>query len=94
MKEVRHSFSGSIPAKFEHKLRCHKQTFGKIAAITYYTFSNISHWELFLQNRSRELFRPIVASKFREVKLTSAAALILVNTVLSGIAAVLSSALK
>ena len=28
---ARYSFSGSIPAKFEHKLRRHKQTFGKIA---------------------------------------------------------------
>ena len=26
-----YSFSGLIPAKFEHKLRRHKQTFGKIA---------------------------------------------------------------
>ena len=32
MKMARHSFSESIPAKFEHKLRRHKQTFGKIAA--------------------------------------------------------------
>ena len=31
MKVARYSFSGSIPAKFERKLRCHKQTFGKIA---------------------------------------------------------------
>ena len=31
MKVPRYSFSGSIPTKFEHKLRCHKQTFGKIA---------------------------------------------------------------
>ena len=31
MKVARYSFSGSIPAKLEHKLRCHKQTFGKIA---------------------------------------------------------------
>ena len=31
MKVPRHSFSGSIPAKFEHKLCRHKQTFGKIA---------------------------------------------------------------
>ena len=31
MKVPRYSFSGSIPAKFEHKLRRHKQTFGKIA---------------------------------------------------------------
>ena len=31
MKMARYSFSGSIPAKFEHKLRRHKQTFGKIA---------------------------------------------------------------
>ena len=30
MKMVPYSFSGSIPAKFEHKLRRHKQTFGKI----------------------------------------------------------------
>ena len=30
MKVARYSFSGSIPAKFEHKLRCHKQTFRKI----------------------------------------------------------------
>ena len=31
MKVPRYSFSGSIPAKYEHKLRRHKQTFGKIA---------------------------------------------------------------
>ena len=31
MKMAPYSFSGSIPAKFEHKLRRHKQTFGKIA---------------------------------------------------------------
>ena len=31
MKMARHTYSGSIPAKFEHKLRHHKQTFGKIA---------------------------------------------------------------
>ena len=31
MKVARYNFSGSIPAKFEHKLRRHKQTFGKIA---------------------------------------------------------------
>ena len=30
-KVARYSFSGSIPAKFEHKLRSHKQSFGKIA---------------------------------------------------------------
>ena len=30
-KVARYSFSGSIPAKFEHKLRCQKQSFGKIA---------------------------------------------------------------
>ena len=28
---ARYSFSGSIPPKFEHKLRRHKQRFGKIA---------------------------------------------------------------
>ena len=32
MKMARDSFSESVPAKFEHKLRRHKQTFGKIAA--------------------------------------------------------------
>ena len=31
MKMARYSFSRSIPAKFEHKLRRHKQTFVKIA---------------------------------------------------------------
>ena len=31
MKMARYSFSGSIPAKFEHKLRGHKQRFGKNA---------------------------------------------------------------
>ena len=31
MKLPQYSFSGSIPAKFEHKLRRHEQTFGKIA---------------------------------------------------------------
>ena len=31
VKVARYSFSGSIPTKFEHKLRRHKQTFGKIA---------------------------------------------------------------
>ena len=30
-KVTRYSFSGSIPRKFEHKLRRHKQRFGKIA---------------------------------------------------------------
>ena len=31
MKVARYSFSGSIPTKFEHKLRRHKRTFGNIA---------------------------------------------------------------
>ena len=31
MKVVRYSFSGSIPTKFEHKLRGHKQAFENIA---------------------------------------------------------------
>ena len=31
LKVARYSFSGPIPPKFEHKLRCHKQSFGKIA---------------------------------------------------------------
>ena len=31
MKVAPYSFSESIPAKFEHKLRRHKQAFGKIA---------------------------------------------------------------
>ena len=31
IKVARYSFSGSIPPKFEHKLRRHKQSFGKIA---------------------------------------------------------------
>ena len=31
VKVVRYSFSGLIPPKFEHKLRRHKQRFGKIA---------------------------------------------------------------
>ena len=31
VKLGRYSFSGSIPPKFEHKLRRHKQSFGKIA---------------------------------------------------------------
>ena len=31
MKMARYSFSGSIPAKFKHKLRRHKQPFGKTA---------------------------------------------------------------
>ena len=30
-KVARYSFSGLIPPKFEHKLRRHKQSFGKIA---------------------------------------------------------------
>ena len=30
IKVARYSFSGSIPAKFEHKLRRQKQRFGKI----------------------------------------------------------------
>ena len=33
MKVARYTFSGSISAKFDHKLRRHKQTFGKIATI-------------------------------------------------------------
>ena len=31
LKVARYSFSGSIPPKFEHKLRRNKQSFGKIA---------------------------------------------------------------
>ena len=31
IKVARYSFSGPIPLKFEHKLRRHKQSFGKIA---------------------------------------------------------------
>ena len=31
LKVARYSFSGAIPPKFEHKLRRHKQNFGKIA---------------------------------------------------------------
>ena len=31
LKVARYSFSGSIPAKFEHKLRRQKQSFGKTA---------------------------------------------------------------
>ena len=31
LKVARNSFSGSIPPKFEHKLRHHTQSFGKIA---------------------------------------------------------------
>ena len=31
IKVTRYSFLGSIPPKFEHKLRRHKQIFGKIA---------------------------------------------------------------
>ena len=31
IKVARYSFSGPIPPKFEHKLRRHKQSFGKIA---------------------------------------------------------------
>ena len=31
LKVARYSFSGSIPPKFEHKLRRDKQSFGKIA---------------------------------------------------------------
>ena len=31
LKMARYSFSGPIPPKFEHKLRHHKQSFGKIA---------------------------------------------------------------
>ena len=30
-KVARYSFLGPIPSKFEHKLRRHKQSFGKIA---------------------------------------------------------------
>ena len=31
LKVARYGFSGSIPPKFEHKLRHQKQSFGKIA---------------------------------------------------------------
>ena len=31
LKVARYSFSGPIPPKFEHKLRRHKKSFGKIA---------------------------------------------------------------
>ena len=38
-------------------------------AITYFTCSSISrHWELFFQNRSRELFPPIAALMFVKFK--------------------------
>ena len=38
-------------------------------AITYFTCSSISRqWELFVQNRSRELFPPIAASMFVKFK--------------------------
>ena len=33
VKVARYSFLGSIPPKFEHKLRRHKQIFGKMATI-------------------------------------------------------------
>ena len=40
-------------------------------AITYFTCSSISqYWELFFQNRSRELFLPIAASMFVKFKRT------------------------
>ena len=35
-KVARYSFSGPIPPKFEHKLRRHKQSFGKIATPVVY----------------------------------------------------------
>ena len=31
LKVAEYSFSGSIASKFEHKLRCHKQRFEKMA---------------------------------------------------------------
>ena len=37
-------------------------------AITYYTCSNISHWEPFFQNRSRAHFPPNSRLDVREVK--------------------------
>ena len=52
MKVARYSFSGSIPAKFKHKLRRHKQTFGKIATTVvtdkddYYTLKSPSVFSL------------------------------------------------
>ena len=45
-------------------------------ALTYYTCSNFSHWELFLQNSSQELFPPIASRlNVREVKTESVSAL-------------------
>ena len=35
-KVARYSFSGSIPPKFEHKLRRHKQGFGKVVTTRLY----------------------------------------------------------
>ena len=96
MKVARFSFSGSIPAKFEHKLRClANERLEKLSPQLYYwdkdenlsrsglqchrsCHSNemttltikldISYSELFLQNRSRELFPPIVASMFVKLR--------------------------
>ena len=44
---------------------CHSN---EMTPLPYSTWSNISHWELFLQNRSGELFPPIVASMFVKLK--------------------------
>ena len=44
---------------------CHSN---EMTPLPYSTCSNISHWELCLQNRSRELFPPIVASMFVKLK--------------------------
>ena len=40
VKVAQYSFSGSIPPKFEHKLPCQKQRFGKIATIILLDRSN------------------------------------------------------
>ena len=44
---------------------CHSN---EMTPLPYSTCSNISHWELFLQNRSGELFPPTVASMFVKLK--------------------------
>ena len=52
VKVARYSFSGSIPSKFEHKLRRHKQRFGKIATSVVWDKDETLLWSRLQWHRS------------------------------------------
>ena len=51
-KVARYSFSGSIPLKCEHKLRCQKQSFGKIATTVVLENDENLLWSVLQRHRS------------------------------------------